>query len=122
MQNKLQLYRCYYLYGKYYTKHHKWKEAYWYYKKTFENLEKNLKTQEIEFQKNVICEDMIINFKKEDFPFHQYDLTYIDSIDQCDRLKKILYLSNDEFTLFLKQYDSPAHVFLKETNEGYLLF
>lgn len=121
MQNKLQLYRCYYLYGKYYTKKHMWEEALLFYKKSLDNLNENINTEEIYMQKKIIFEDMLINFKKSKFPFRQYDFGYFESTMQKLSLEKIILYSEEEFESFFNTYNSSAIISTVD-KEGYLLF
>lgn len=121
MQNKLQLYRCYYLYGKYYTKKHMWDEALLFYKKTLDNLNENINTEEIHAQKKAIFEDMLINFKKNKFPFKQYDFGYFESTMKEFSFEKIVFYSDEEFERFFNTYNSSAIISTSE-KEGFLLF
>ena len=122
MQNKLQLYRYYYLYGKYYTKKNRWEKAFLTYKKAFDNLAENVLTEEIRIQRKLICEDMLINFKKYSFPFDKFDFTYLQSFSEGNELQKIIRFSDEEFSVFFQQYVVVAPIADIEKKEGYLLF
>lgn len=121
MQNKLQLYRSYYLYGKYYTQKHMWDEALLLYKKALDNLNENIQTEEICVQKKIIFEDMLINFKKNQFPFKKHDLSYFKSLIESLSLEQVIFGSEEEFMMFYNSYNSAAIISTIE-KEGYLLF
>ena len=122
MQNTLQLYRYFYLSAKYYSQKADWERAYLFYQKTFDNLEQNKCTEEIYLQKNFIAQDMIINFRKRNFPFAQYNMSRFDTIIKNFCFKEIMLYSHEDFENFFKDYIPKAPVFNEETKEGYLLF
>lgn len=122
MQNKLQLYRYFYLCGKYYTKRGNWEKAYILYQKAFDNLAQNKHTEEICLQREIIMQDMIINFRKGNFPFLNYDMSMIDSIIRDSNFKKVMYSSDEYFMDFFNKYIPLAPISNKKTKEGYLLF
>lgn len=122
MQNKLQLYRYYYLYAKFHTKKGNWEKAYKLYQKTFDNLAQNKRTEEICLQREIIAQDMIINFRKRHFPFQNYDMSIVNSIIKDSEFNKVMYCSNEYFTNFFGKYIPLTPIFNKETKEGYLLF
>lgn len=122
MQNKLQLYRYYYLYAKFHTKKGNWEKAYKLYQKTFDNLAQNKRTEEICLQREIIAQDMIINFRKRHFPFQNYDMSIVNSIIKDSEFNKVMYCSNEYFTNFFGKYIPLTPIFNQETKEGYLLF
>lgn len=122
MQNQLQLYRCYYLYGKYYTQRSKWEQSFLFYKKTLENLNLNNPSEEIQLQKSVIFKDMMINFKKYSFPFEQFDFSCFGTHPEWDVLLRLAGMSDKEFSQYYDDYVSPATVTSVNEKDGYLLF
>lgn len=122
MQNKLQLYRCFYLYGKYYTQKHNWEKAYLLYQKVFDNLSLNKHTEEICLQREFIVQDMIINFRKNKFPFEKYDMSVFNSIIKNDAFKKVMHSSDEYFMEFFDKYIPLTPISNTQTKEGYLLF
>lgn len=122
MQNSQQLYRYFYLSAKYYSQRGDWEKAYLLYQKTFDNLEQNQCTEEISLQKNIIAQDMIVNFRKRKFPFTQYDMSRFDSIIKNFNFKEIMLCSDEDFENFFNEYVPKAPIFNEGTKEGYLLF
>lgn len=122
MQNPLQLYRCYYLYGKYYTQKNKWEQSFLFYKKTLENLNRNNPSEEIRLQKSIILKDMMINFKRYSFPFKQFDFTCFENHLEWDVLLELAGMSDKEFNKYYDDYVSPATVTSVNEKDGYLLF
>lgn len=122
MQNKLQLYRYLYLYGKYYTQKGNWEKAYLLYHKTFENLAKNKGTEEIRLQRMFIAQDMIIGFKQRNFPFDKYDMSFLNSILKGTSFEKVKFLSDKDFSEFFSKYIPLAPISNEQTKEGFLLF
>ena len=122
MQNKLQLYRYYYLCGKYNSQEGNWEKAYILYKKAFDNLDENKCTEEIFLQRQFIAQDMIINFRKRGFPFNQYDMSWLDIILKNSTFKDIMYSSDQEFEKFFDNYIPLVPLSNEQTKEGYLLF
>lgn len=122
MQNKMQLYRYFYLSGKYYCQKGNWEKTYLFYQKTFTNLEENKQTEEIIAQKKIIAQDMIINFRKRGFPFKKFDMSsFIAAIQDC-YLREIIYSSDDHFGKLFNKYIPSAPISNEQTKEGYLLF
>lgn len=122
MQNKLQLYRYYYLCGKFYAKKENWEKAYKFYQKTFDNLAQNKHTEEIRLQRKIIVQDMILNFRKKNFPFQNYDMSIINSAIKDCNFKKIMLSSDDYFVDFFDKYAPLSPIYNQETKDGYLLF
>ena len=122
MQNRLQLYRYFYLSAKYYSQRGDWEKAYILYKKTFDNLDENKYTEEISLQKNIIAQDMIVNFRKRKFPFDQYDMSRFDLVIKKISFKEIILCSDEDFENFFNNYVPAAPIFNEETKEGYILF
>lgn len=122
MQNSLQLYRYFYLSAKYYSQRGDWEKAYLLYQKTFDNLEQNKCTEEISLQKRIIAQDMIVNFRKRNFPFAQFDMSRFDSVIKDFSFIEIMLCSNEDFENFFNNYVPEAPIFNEETKEGYLLF
>ncbi len=122
MQNKLQLYRYFYLCGKYYAQKKNWEKAYLLYQKTFNNLAENKNTEEIRNQRKFIAQDMIINFRKGNFPFDKYDLSIVDSIIYGSSFEKAKFISDEEFANFFDKYIPLAPISNEQTKEGFLLF
>lgn len=122
MQNRLQLYRCYYLYGKYYIKKGKWEKAYLIYQKAFENLNENSQTEEIKMQKKIIFRDMAVNFKKSEFPISHFDFSFLNTFEEEKKIREIMNYSDNEFKDFFKNYTAYAIVSDRDGKEGYLLF
>lgn len=122
MQNRLQLYRYFYLSAKHYSQRGDLEKAYLLYQKTFDNLEQNKCTEEISLQKRIIAQDMIVNFRKRKFPFAQFDMSRFDSIIKNFNFKEIMLCSDEDFENFFTNYVPEAPIFNEETKEGYLLF
>ena len=122
MQNKLQLYRFFYLCGKYYSQKGNWAKAYLLYQKTFDNLAENKDTEEINLQRKIIAQDMIINFKKRNFPFDKYDMSIVDSIISGSSFEKVKFFSDNDFVEFFNNYIPLAPIINEQTKEGFLLF
>jgi hypothetical protein len=122
MQNGLQLYRYFYLSAKYYSQKGDWGKAYLLYQKTFDNLQQNKCTEEITLQKNVIAQDMVINFRKRKFPFKQYDMSIFEQAVKESYFKDVMLCPDEEFEKIYDDYIPQAPIFNEETKEGYLLF
>ncbi|MDO5556440.1 MAG: restriction endonuclease [Clostridia bacterium] len=122
MQNTLQLYRYFYLYGKYYIHKRNWPRAYLFYEKAFNNLDENIKTEELELQCEVIVQDMLIGFKRNNFPFTKYDMSIFDSVLKDGTFRQINIMSNEEFSEFYKHYIPQAPIINEQTKEAFLLF
>ena len=122
MQNRLQLYRYFYLCGKYYSQKGDWEKAYLLYQKTFDNLDKNKYTEEISLQRQFIAQDMIINFRKRGFHFKKYDMSRLDTIIKNCAFRDIMYSSDEDFKDFFNNYIPSAPISNEQTKEGYLLF
>lgn len=122
MQNSLQLYRYFYLSAKYYSQRGDWEKSYLLYQKTFDNLEQNKRTEEISLQKNIIAQDMIVNFRKRNFPFEQYDMLRFESVIKNLSFDKVILCSDEDFENFFNGYVPAAPIFDEETKEGYILF
>lgn len=122
MQNKLQLYRYFYLCGKYYSQKGNWEKAYLLYQKAFDNLDENKCTEEISLQRQFIAQDMIMNFRKRGFPFNKYDMSRFDTIIKNCTFKDIMYSSDEDFKKFFNNYIPSAPISNTQTKEGYLLF
>lgn len=122
MQNKLQLYRYFYLCGKYYIQKGDFEKAYLLYQKTFENLAKNKDTEEIRLQRMFIAQDMIIVFKRQNFPFDKYNMSVFDSILEGTSFEKVKFLSDKDFSDFWSKYIPLAPISNEQTKEGFLLF
>lgn len=111
MQNGLQLYRYFYLSAKYYSQKGDWGKAYLLYQKTFDNLQQNKCTEEITLQKNVIAQDMVINFRKRKFPFKQYDMSIFEQAVKESYFKDVMLCPDEEFEKFM-MIISRKHPFL----------
>ena len=98
-----------------------WDEALLFYKKTLDNLNENINTEEIQAQKKAIFEDMLVNFKKNKFPFEQYDFSYFESIMKEFSFEKIAFYSEEEFEKFFYTYN-PSSIISTSEKEGFLLF
>ena len=122
MQNKLQLYRYFYLCGKYYSQKGNWEKAYLLYQKTFDNLDENKYTEEISLQRQFIAQDMIINFRKRGFPFKKYDMSRFDMITKDSPFKDVMHSSDEDFRKFFSKYIPTVPISNTQTKEGYLLF
>ena len=122
MQNNLQLYRCYYLYGKYYVQRSKWEQAFVFFRKTLMNLDENYSSEEILQQKRIIFEDMMINFKKYSFPFKRFDFSYFENYQGWNGFQELIGLSGNDFKQFYDNYTTPAPVSSVDGKDGYLLF
>lgn len=122
MQNKLQLYRYLYLCGKYYTKKGAWEKAYLVYKKTFDNLEQNRNTEEIRLQRMFIAQDMIINFRKGNFSFNKYDMSFLTPIINGTPFERLMVCSDKDFSEFFNSYIPLTPISNELTKAGFLLF
>lgn len=122
MQNTLQLYRYYYLSGKYYAQKKDWSKAYLFYQKTFDNLAENRNTEEIRLQRKYIIMDMLINFKKINFPFHKYDFSSFKVLVEDFSADNIILMSKEDFKKYFHNYRPLMPIFNKKTKEGFLLF
>ena len=116
MQNPKQMYRCYYLYAKYYLSQNVWDKGLAMYKKTFENIFENSSSEEIRLQYEFIMDDMIYNIFKHHLPVNKYDFSYFSSLPGWQDKNTHIYLGDFD------SYYTKAIVCGCDKKDGYLLF